>query len=158
MKKLLLFSIVMLLVSCAWAQQAIPSAKVGQQYGASFDVEKGIEVQQLEKVLGSNSDYKGQIRGEVIEVCTKKGCFVRLKAGKGKDPVLVRFVDYGFFMPQDIVGKHIVMDGTASIKETSVERLQHYAADAGKDAAEIAKITEPKRDIVIIASGVAVIK
>lgn len=71
---------------------------------------------------------------------------------------MVRFKDYGFFMPQDIVGKTVVLEGKASVREVSVAQQQHFAADAGKDAEEIAKITEPRVDINIIAEGVVVVR
>ena len=73
-------------------------------------------------------------------------------------PIMVQFTDYAYFMPQNIVGKTVVVEGKAQVKETSVERLKHYAADAGKSKEEIAKINEPKKDISIMADGVLVVK
>ena len=40
------------------------------------------------------------------------------------------------------------------LKETGVAELQHYATDAGKSEDEIAKITAPKKEFFIEASGV----
>lgn len=73
-------------------------------------------------------------------------------------PIMVRFQDYGFFMPQDMVGKTVVMDGKAVIKRESVEALRQHAQDAGKSAEEIASIKEPKVTTEILAKGVRVIK
>lgn len=139
------------------AQNEIPSAQPGVQYGKAITKEGAINVAQLETNLRTDSAYTGKVTGKVVEVCKKKGCFVRvLREGDG-DPILVRFKDYGFFMPQDIVGKTVVLEGQAKIREVSVAQQQHFAADAGKDAGEIAKITEPKADINIIADGVVVV-
>lgn len=82
---------------------------------------------------------------------------MKLERASG-EPVMVKFKDYGFFMPQDIVGKTVVLEGVAKVNETSVERLKHFAEDAGKSKEEIAKITQPKKDIVIVADGVVVVK
>lgn len=71
---------------------------------------------------------------------------------------MVRFKDYAFFMPQDIVGRTIVVEGAANIKEISVESQKHLAEDAGKSAAEIAKITDSKESITILADGVVVVR
>ena len=101
--------------------------------------------------------YTGKVEGTVVEVCKKKGCFMKLARPDGT-AVMVKFTDYAFFMPQDIVGKTVVVDGTAKVTETSVERLQHFAKDAGKSAEEIASITKPKTDIEIVADGVLVVK
>lgn len=50
-----------------------------------------------------------------------------------------------------------MLEGDAKRKQLSVAQLKHYAEDAGKPAEEIAKITEPKTDINIIADGVIVV-
>ena len=71
---------------------------------------------------------------------------------------MVRFTDYGYFVPQDLVGKTVVVEGKAKVKETSVDWQKHYAEDLGKSKEEIEKIKEPKRDISIVADGVLVVK
>jgi hypothetical protein len=107
--------------------------------------------------LKKDTVYTGKITGKVVEVCKKKGCFIKLER-PGGEPIMVKFTDYAFFMPQDILGKTIVMEGVAKVTETSVERLKHYAEDAGKSAAEIAKIQKPKTDIGFVADGVVIVK
>jgi hypothetical protein len=69
---------------------------------------------------------------------------------------MVKFKDYKFFMPKDIVGKEVVLDGQAVVKDVSVEQLKYLAKDAGKSEGEIEKIKEPKREIQFIAAGVLV--
>ncbi len=70
---------------------------------------------------------------------------------------MVKFKDYGFFMPKDIVGKEVVLDGEATVTETSVKQLKHYAKDAGKSKKEIAQIKAPKKETVFVANGVLVL-
>jgi hypothetical protein len=69
---------------------------------------------------------------------------------------MVKFKDYGFFMPKNIVGKEVVLEGEALVKEVSVKQLQHYAKDAGKPEEEIRQITKPKKELQFVASGVLV--
>jgi len=157
MKKLII-PLMVLYSLAVYAQEQIPSAKAGVKYGKQVDVKRFISVNDLEEKLQSDTTYVGQIEGKVVEVCKKKGCFMQIERGSGGDPILVRFKDYGFFMPQDIVGKTVLMEGVAKVKETSVERQKHWAEDAGKTAAEIAMISTPKIDIEIIADGVVVVK
>lgn len=90
----------------------------------------------------------------INEVCSKKGCWMKLPAGENGETVMVRFKDYGFFMPLDSQGREVIVEGKAFVKETSVEELKHYAEDAGKSKEEIAKITEPKLEMSFEASGV----
>jgi len=71
---------------------------------------------------------------------------------------MVRFKDYGFFMPLDSQGKQVIVEGKAFVKITPVDELQHYAEDAGKSKEEIAKITEPRKEFAFEANGVLIKK
>ncbi len=93
-----------------------------------------------------------KLKGAITEVCSKKGCWMKLDIGNDKI-VRVTFKDYGFFMPLDATGE-VVVNGIAYVKETSVADLKHYAEDAGKSAKEIAKITEPEVTMSFEADGV----
>lgn len=93
-----------------------------------------------------------KMTGKIIEVCSKKGCWMTLDMD-GENEVMVRFKDYGFFMPLNAEGD-VVVNGKAYVSETSVEDLKHYAEDAGKSEEEIAEITEPKRTFSFEADGV----
>lgn len=90
---------------------------------------------------------------EIKEVCSKKGCWMKLPLNN-KAETMVRFKDYGFFMPLDSNGKEVIVEGKAFVKITPVEELQHYAEDAGKSKEEIAKITAPKKEFAFEANGV----
>jgi len=89
---------------------------------------------------------------EVKAVCQNKGCWMRLEMDE--DETMVKFKDYGFFMPKDIAGEDVIVSGQAFVEEMSVDEQRHYAEDAGKTAAEVAAITEPKRTLSIISNGV----
>jgi hypothetical protein len=67
---------------------------------------------------------------------------------------MVKFKDYGFFMPKNIAGKEVIVNGKAFVSEVSVEEQRHYAEDAGKSEDEIAAITEVKRTYTFEADGV----
>ena len=67
---------------------------------------------------------------------------------------MVRFKDYGFFVPKDIADQRIIIEGVAFIEEVSVNTLRHYAEDDGKSAKEIAIITESKKILTVVSSGV----
>ncbi|QXV64967.1 DUF4920 domain-containing protein [Mucilaginibacter sp. 21P] len=157
MKKIILFAICLGLTTITFAQTTIKPAEAGVTYGKSVTADNAVTTADLNKTLSTDSVYNGKITGTVVEVCKKKGCFMKLEQANGT-PVMVQFTDYAYFMPQNIVGKTVVVEGKAKVKETSVERLRHYAADAGKSKEEIAAIKEPKRDISIMADGVLVVK
>lgn len=153
----------MLLLACLFAATAsiaqtnITPASPGVTYGKAINASEAIEMGDLHQKLQADTIYTGKVEGKVVEVCKKKGCFMKLERPSG-EAVMVKFTDYGFFMPQNIVGKTVVIEGVAKVNETSIERLKHFAEDAGKSKEEIAKITAPKKDIVIVADGVVVVK
>jgi hypothetical protein len=68
----------------------------------------------------------------------------------------ITFKDYGFFMPTDSQGFPIVLEGVATLTETDVATLQHFAEDQGKSAEEVNSITEAKREITFEATGVII--
>ncbi len=156
MKALTLFITALLFATLTFAQDKITPAAPGVTYGKTITADKAIDVTALSKALITDSVYRGRVTGKVVEVCTKKGCFMKI-ARKDASPIMIRFADYAYFMPQNIVGKTVVVEGKANVNETSIARLQHYAADAGKSKDEIAKITQSKKDIEIMADGVLVI-
>jgi hypothetical protein len=153
MKKVFVFA--SLLLSLAVSAQIKP-AKKGVTYGAKTTAKGAIEVPVMEEKLATADKFTGKVKGTIKEVCTKKGCWMKLETTEGEG-IMVKFKDYKFFMPQDIVGKEVVLDGVAKVTTTSVEELKHFAEDAGKSKEEIEKITEPKKEIEFMAKGVLVI-
>ena len=94
-------------------------------------------------------------RARVVDVCQAKGCWMRLALPEG-EAVMVRFKDYGFFVPKDIAGQEVVVSGEAFISEVSEEERRHLAADAGKPEAEIRKIRGAAREPGFEAAGVRI--
>ncbi len=89
----------------------------------------------------------------VTDVCQAKGCWMKLKL-KDDSETMVRFKDYGFFVPKDIAGKEVVVSGIAFVQKMSVADQKHFAKDGGKSEAEIEKITVPKITYGFEAVGV----
>ena len=109
------------------------------------------------KSLKSGDTLMVKFASKINEVCSKKGCWMKLDL-TDKNEAMVRFKDYGFFMPLDSKGRKVIVNGKAYVKETSVEELRHYAEDAGKTKEEIAKIIAPKRTLAFEADGVLIKK
>ena len=138
------------------AQEA-ESAKPGVVYGKYS--EQGmtpINVNDLEKKMTDNK-FDGKIQGKVVEVCQAMGCWAKLKKEDGST-IMIKVKDHQFAMPLDIVGRTIVVEGKAELKETSVAMLKHYAEDAGKSKEEVDKIKDPKKEVIMTIKGVKVIE
>jgi len=137
-----------------YAQEPVSAAK-GVTYGAGTTPENAISVNEINSKIENNS-YTGKVSGKVVEVCQEKGCWMKIEKADG-EKMMVKFKDYGFFMPKNIVGKDVVLDGEAKVKEVSVKQQQHYAKDAGKTQEEVDKIKDPKKELVFVAKGVVVL-
>ena len=106
--------------------------KVTHSYAAVFDLaQNGV----VENVI---------LDGIITQTCAKKGCWMDVKMAEG-DTMMVRFKDYGFFVPKEgTEDLRTVMHGTAKMDTISVDLLRHYAEDAGDTEYEIMQITEPR--------------
>ena len=108
----------------------------------------------VQKVEASGT-FTGKVLGKINEVCTNKGCWFAMELPNGSS-MRVTFKDYGFFIPTNSQGFPITIEGVATLSETDVETLRHYAEDQGKSKEEVAAITLPKKEITFEASGVLI--
>lgn len=139
----------------AFAQEP-KSAVKGVTYGEKIDAKNLIPVSQLSSKMVNSEMLTTKIYGTVTDVCTEKGCWMKLDNGDGTK-TMVTFKDYGFFMPKDIIGKKVALNGISKKVITSVDEQKHYLEDAGKSKEEIAKITQPKKEVKYEAKGVLVL-
>lgn len=94
------------------------------------------------------------VKTTVAEVCPKKGCWMSVKGAKANEQVRVTFKDYGFFVPTELVGKEVALQGTYVKHTETVEEQKHLLRDAKRPQAEIDAITQPKETLRFIATGV----
>jgi Domain of unknown function (DUF4920) len=139
------------------AQPPKTPATPGTTFGEVITANNSIAVSELPTIMADKQQADVKIEGKVLDVCPKKGCWMSLEM-PDKSTVLVKFKDYGFFVPLELIGKTVVLEGQAKKIETSVDELKHYAEDAKKSKEEIAAITEPKKEIRLTANGVLVVK
>lgn len=130
----------------------------GTFYGAKFELQNlndEKEVWQKYTSMAVSDSLIVQFKSKVKEVCKVKGCWMVVELPEGEQ-AMVRFKNYGFFMPFDIMEKEVILNGLAFVEEMSIENQRHYAKDAGKTIDEIAEINTPKRTFSFEASGVLV--
>lgn len=130
-------------------------ARAQEHFGKQIDDRKAIAATALPAKMDGKNEMQAKVTGTVESVCQVKGCWMKVNLDNG-ETMRVMFKDYGFFVPKDITGKTVVMEGEAKKTTVPVEHLKHYAQDAGKSKEEIAKITEPKEELTFIADGVIV--
>ena len=126
-------------------------------YGQSFDI-AGINNYKVEKEsLLNNPQDDTKLEGQILSTCPMKGCWMKISVER--DTILVRFKDYGFFVPKSgAEGKSAIINGKLSVDTLSVAQLRHYAEDAGKSKEEVSKIVKPEITISFLADGVVIDK
>ena len=131
--------------------------KNNDTFGATFQPKKVVSYDQMLKLIDGKEKIELKVRGTVEDVCQAKGCWMNIVSSKTEEKMMVQFKDYGFFMPKDIAGREVIIDGYAYYEVTPVDELRHYAEDAGKTPEEIALITEPSKKLKFLASGVILV-
>ncbi len=130
-------------------------------YGSPVTGESLKQVE-LARVLESPDAYSGrtiEIRGEVVEVCQRRGCWIRMAptGSNNKQGVFVKFtcpIEGERLIPMTALGQPVRVEGTLIVETISEAERRHYASDAGATSEEIGNIVGSATQ-VRIASGAA---
>jgi hypothetical protein len=155
MKKILLSIPAMLLGIFLMAQPPEGDANPGMTFGEKITVDGAIPVNDLSGKLSGEKPLNVKVTGKVKEVCKSEGCWLKMETANGT--IMIKMKDHKFLVPLSMNGKTIVVEGAATLKETSVDMLKHYAEDGGKSKEEIDAIKEPKKEITMQAKGILVL-
>lgn len=161
MKKLILASLLLWVYSSCTTEpktqlHATGNIKTGVTIGDSIRNENILDLNTISTALKNEDKQEMKVRGTVGDVCQKKGCWMTMNLNNG-EVVRVTFKDYKLFMPKDIKGKEVVLDGFAFADSISVKDQKHYAKDGGKSDEEIAQITKPSKQLLFEAKGVVIL-
>lgn len=157
MKKIILSSVIALFAIVTHAQPPAGEAKPGDSYGEKITADGAVNMADIPAKLGKDESFDGKIKAKIVEVCPKKGCWLKLQVNDSTI-AMVKMKDYGFFLPVAAKGKMVVIDGETKMKTTSVAELKHYAEDAKKSKEEIDAITKPEKEIRVTAKGIVVVE
>jgi hypothetical protein len=157
MKKIFSLFVVALSATAAMAQPPAGDAKPGEWYGEKISADGAISISEIPGKLDKQESFDTKIKAKVLDVCPKKGCWLKLEVNDSTT-AFVKMKDYAFFLPEAAKGKTIILDGTAKVKTVSVDEQKHYAEDAKKSKAEIDAITQPKKEISFLAKGIVVVE
>jgi hypothetical protein len=157
----LLSSIVLFFIACQSQSQKQPTSAEHKSvtaegdtiFGADFNVQNPLTSTELAEKMGNQKSKQLQVSGTIKKVCQKKGCWLTLPL-TDTSTLRVRFKNYGFFVPKDISGQEVVLNGKAYYDTITVQMRRHYARDAGKPEEEIKAINEPLVKLAFTAEGV----
>lgn len=159
MKKFFFTTVLAIAAVALHAQPPAGDAKPGDYYGEKVTTDGAVSLKDAaSKLDASHTEVENaKIKAKVVDVCSKKGCWITLEMPNG-ETAMVKMKDYGFFVPLAAKGKTVVIDGNVSLKTTSVAELKHYAEDAKKSKEEIDAITKPQQEVRVLAKGIVVVE
>jgi len=132
--------VVIILIGCS------PSVDY-DKFGAEITPKDAISVDALLSQVGQDA-VNLKVEGVIEEVCQMKGCWMTLRNEKGL-VIRVTFKDYGFFVPKNIHGKQVIIEGEALREVIDEEKAKHYADDGGVEYEE-----SMRNSISFVAHGV----
>ena len=135
MKKILVLGIAVFTCVTVMAQPPEGPANKGMTFGAKVTSEDAVDLKTIAAKVSSSKATDVKVKGKVVEVCKEMGCWLKMETGNGK--MMVKMKDHAFFVPLDLVGKDVVIDGTAKMLITPVDELKHYAEDAKKSKLQL---------------------
>lgn len=154
MKKILI-AILALTVACSTNTENKQAEEKWTFFGEEFEANNVIDASEVAVKLDATDSLEITVSGNIDAVCKMKGCWMTIPTEDGKT-MRVTFKDYGFFVPKNADGAEVVFTGVAKKKVTDVDTLRHFAEDEGKSEEEIEAITEPKEELVFVATGVKI--
>ena len=132
------------------------SGQVWTSYGEAFELGITTAVAEVPALLAQTGKAEGQFEVEIVETCTKMGCWMSVDGPEG-EPIMVYMKDHAFFVPKSgMAGKRAIISGYAYNDTVSVELQKHLLEDANRSQEEIDDVTEEKYELAFSAAGVKI--
>lgn len=123
---------------------------------------KGVHIPETTKVsdiLDNPDKYVGKpvkIEGLVIEVCSKRGCWINVAGDRPKEKIQIKVTDGEIVFPMEAAGRNGTFEGIVDEVKMSKEELiayyQHLAEEKGQPF-DPSTVTEGTRYIRIVGLG-----
>jgi len=110
---------------------ALPAAAGTRSFGKPL---AGLAPSTLQAVLAKPEAGKAvRLEGTVDAVCRNKGCWLELK--QGEQSVHVTFAGYSFFVPKDVVGRPVALEGRVVVRRPPAGEVEHLQSEGASEAA-----------------------
>jgi hypothetical protein len=112
------------------AQSPTDSAVVFR--GAAVPAGAAIPVTQLMTGARTYTSRAVIVEGLITHECTEKGCWMQVAPTETAAGMRVSFKDYGFFIPQSMIGRRVRMEGVTKVTTHSKASADHLIAEGAK--------------------------
>lgn len=128
---------------------------INGSYGKTeWDQSSYISGIELIKALDGKDSLFTTVKGNISAACQAKGCWMNMDVDGNE--MLVKFKDYGFFVPKNSANHEAIISGWAYSDSLSVLEQIEIAKDANATEEEIAQINSPKLELQFMANGVVI--
>ncbi|MES3033912.1 MAG: DUF4920 domain-containing protein [Gemmatimonadota bacterium] len=135
------------------AQSPVDSAVVRR--GAAVPAGAAIPVTRLLAAARTYTATPVIVEGVITRECTEKGCWMQVAPTAEGNGMRVTFKDYGFFIPQSMVGRRTRMEGVTKITTHSKAAADHLI---GEGAQVVRNADGTATEVQFVASGVELFK
>ncbi len=130
-----------------------------KNYGKTLTLK---EVTKVSEILANPEKFNGKrvrVQGAVVDVCSKRGCWIRLASDKEYESIVFKVDDGVIVFPMDAKGKTAIAEGVISAKTYTVEQLieqgKHTAEETGKPF-DPSTVKGPKTVVRIMGEGASI--
>lgn len=126
---------------------SVTFAQEKDKYGGDLKLEEQTKVSDI---VSSPDEYLGkrvQIEGQVVGVCSKRGCWMDIAGDKDFEKLRVKVNDGEIVFPMEAKGKNAVVEGelykVTITEEQQIKQAKHRAEHHGEEL-DLSKIKGPK--------------
>ena len=149
-----------LTIACVLALTAsLALAGNPKHYGKTLTLK---DVTRVSEILANPEKFNGKrvrVQGAVVDVCSKRGCWIRLASDKEYESIVFKVEDGVIVFPMDAKGKTAIAEGVISAKTYTVEQLieqgKHQAEETGKPF-DPSTVKGPKTVVRIMGEGASI--
>jgi hypothetical protein len=120
----------LLLVSCQKAEDTVNA----QKFGGEVTLDESVSLAAIYASPEQYQDKEIRVEGTIKQVCQHKGCWIKL--ADGDKELIVRFKDYGFFLPKDAATSKVIIQGVFSMSPDKHVEEEAKAQAEGKGHVE----------------------
>ncbi len=143
--------VILVMASCSKEQT---QSNMGSFGDTSWSTENALNGEAFLAALDGKDSLEATVTGDITAACQTKGCWMTMDMNGTE--MVVKFKDYGFFVPMNSAGHKATMKGWAYVDTISVNEQIEFAKDAEKTEEEIAAISEPLVKLSFMADGVVI--
>lgn len=112
-----------------------PAAVIANDFGQGVSLS---EETAISSILDTPADYIGKkvkVSGLVIDVCSKRGCWIYLAGDRDFEKIRIKVTDGEIVFPMEARGKMAIVEGVVEsmelTREEVVEQRKHHAEEKG---------------------------